>query len=265
MKYSVLASGSRGNCTIVETSDRCLLVDLGLGPRVLARQLARLGRTTDLVTDVFITHEHSDHISGLEHFCKRNVEANIFATKGTCLSLPDTVRNRVTIISGGKPVRLGHTAVLPMAVSHDAAQPVGYRIHDNEGDLALVTDLGRFDDRLLGALTGISALVVEANHDVDMLARGPYPKHLKSRIFGPLGHLSNHQCADMVSRLVVTSGKLDITLAHISETNNSKDHLVHLANRLQAWGVQSVRLAPRRSVTGFVDLAKSAFTRGNRT
>ncbi len=254
MIFSVLASGSRGNCTLVETTDRCILVDIGLGPRVLAGQLSRLGRTVEQITDVLLTHRHSDHISGLEHFCRRNEQARLHATPGTWRGLPEEARARCTKIHPRGFFTLGATEVFAFPLSHDAAQTVGFRITNADATLGMVTDLGLFDESITDALSGITALVVEANHDRRMLAFGPYPAYLKTRIAGPKGHLSNDQCADLVGALCRQQPPLDVTLAHVSETNNSPAHLQRLATNLVDMGVGTVRIAARRSTDGFVDM-----------
>jgi phosphoribosyl 1,2-cyclic phosphodiesterase len=222
MRFCVLASGSNGNACYVESDDVRMLIDIGIGPRVLLWRLQPLGvRPADL-THLLVTHEHTDHVAGLPALVRKHPRLAILATEGTARALSEPARRRVLPIRGGVEAALGAVRVLPIAISHDTAEPVAFRVVGRTGSLGYATDLGTWDEPIAQALGGVDALVVEANHCRDLLARGPYPRFLKQRVASDSGHLSNAQCCHLVARLR-HPGLRHVTLAHLSAVNNTPE------------------------------------------
>lgn len=222
MRICLLGSGSNGNACLVEAGGRRLLVDAGLGPRILAARLRPLGLTAADLTDVLLTHEHVDHVSGLPGLLKRQPDLVIHATRGTRAGVDPDVRPHVRAFIPGRVLRLGDLRIHPFRVSHDAREPVGYRIEAPEAGLGYATDLGVHGDAVIRALSGLDALVIESNHCPERLARGPYPPRLKRRVAGPGGHLSNEQCRGLLGA-VLHPGLRFVAFAHLSEVNNAPE------------------------------------------
>lgn len=220
MRYCLLASGSNGNACFVEEGGTRLLVDLGIGPRVLKWRLEPLGVAPAEMTDVLLTHEHVDHVRGLEGLLKRQPALVIHATRSTARRLPEVTRPHVRILHAGQAFDVGAFAVTPFLTSHDVDRSVGYRLEAEGIVFGYATDLGTFGQRVVEGLTSAHALVVESNHCPQRLATGPYPVDLKRRVAGNRGHLSNEQCRSLLER-VVHPGLRHVTLAHLSAENNT--------------------------------------------
>ncbi|MBV6521395.1 MAG: putative metallo-hydrolase YycJ [Gemmatimonadaceae bacterium] len=222
MKVDVLGSGSRGNAIVVDGQDGqgCLLVDCGFAPRVLASRMKLAGVVPEEVCGVILTHEHHDHISGLERACRR-WHWPVAATSGTVVESGGAVHasHRLT---RAKPLHLAGLTIEAMRTPHDAAESVGFILtHDRSGcRLAIVYDLGHWTANMACRLQGLDAIVVESNHDEEMLRFGPYPEFLKARVAGPKGHLSNADASEL-ARTISHRGLRTIVLAHLSETNNT--------------------------------------------
>jgi phosphoribosyl 1,2-cyclic phosphodiesterase len=220
LRVCLLASGSNGNSCLVEAGPTRLLVDVGLGPRTLARRLAPLGLDPAGITHVLLTHAHDDHVSGLADLVARHPEVAVLATGPAIRELPRDLRRRCRELHPGLAVPLGPLVATPFAVSHDSPGTVGFRLESPAGVLGYATDLGSHDAGTVAALAGARLLVVEANHCPRLLAAGPYPPFLKRRVAGPRGHLSNDQCRDLLER-VLHPGLDHVLLAHVSAVNNS--------------------------------------------
>ncbi|MFA5331307.1 MAG: MBL fold metallo-hydrolase [Methanoregula sp.] len=225
MRCTILASGSKGNCSYIDSPDGAILVDAGLSAKETLARMAAAGCNPDKIDAIIVTHEHVDHIRGLD-VLSRKLEVPIFATEGT---LGDFLSCRRT---SAKPLRttacryeetflVGSFAVTPFATSHDAAQPCGFVIKEDGARLGYCTDTGIISDHMLGLLKPCDGLVLESNHCPEMLANGPYPEPLKRRIRSNRGHLSNPAAAAVLRTL----GKdvPSIILAHLSEINNTPD------------------------------------------
>lgn len=224
MRLCSIASGSSGNCIYAGSEATHLLVDVGISGKKTEAGLNSLGLTGYDIDGILVTHEHSDHIAGLGVLC-RKYGIPIFATKGTI---------RAILKNGGKNApepSLFHEieadsrliikdlSVSPMRISHDAAEPVAYRIGYGGKRVAVCTDLGVFNDYTVACLKGMDALLLEANHDVNMLQVGPYPYYLKQRILGDRGHLSNENSGRLLSRILHDDLKA-VLLGHLSKENN---------------------------------------------
>lgn len=224
MRLCSIASGSSGNCIYVGSEATHLLVDVGISGKKAESGLNSLGITGNDLDGILITHEHADHISGLG-ILARKYQVPIYATGGTIRailksgSLGKVDDSLFHEVREDEKFILKDLTVNPMRISHDAAQPVAYRIAYGSSRVGICTDLGVYNDYTVESLRGMDALFIEANHDVNMLQVGPYPYYLKQRILGDRGHLSNENSGKLLSRLL--HDKLQtIILGHLSKENN---------------------------------------------
>jgi phosphoribosyl 1,2-cyclic phosphodiesterase len=214
----ILASGSSGNAALVCSGDTSLLVDAGVSALQVRRRLGAFGRSVADVSAVILTHEHSDHVRGLEVLLKRD-PLPLWATAGTWSDLQ--VRSaKGGELSSGLTRHIGPLKVTPVATSHDAREPVAFVIDDGIHRMGYCTDTGVFTGLLEQRLAGCHLLCLESNHDSDMLRNGPYPWPLKQRIASRTGHLANHQALEAVERLRSPDLKAVIGL-HLSAENNT--------------------------------------------
>jgi phosphoribosyl 1,2-cyclic phosphodiesterase len=221
LRVVFLGSGSAGNAVAVTDGATTLLVDCGFSARETARRMAIAGLDPGAVAALFVTHEHSDHIRGVEVFARRH-SCTVHATRGTRKAAGfDALDSEVCTLVPGEPVRIGTLTVLPFRTSHDAAQPVGFRIETEAGErFGLATDTGVLTPEAAEALADVDLLGLESNHDLGMLDSGPYPQFLKRRIRSDEGHLSNPDAADALELLA--SDRLRAVFAlHRSTTNNT--------------------------------------------
>lgn len=223
MRFASLGSGSKGNGWLVEQGETCLLVDCGFGPRALAQRLAVLGKAPQQITAIVLTHEHSDHVGGVMR-CVERYRLRVLATAGTRLQLAST---SIEVFDSHCAFEVGDLQVQPFAVPHDAREPVQFVVSDGDRRLGLLTDCGHVTPHLRALLDGCSALVVECNHDSDLLTQGPYPDWLKARVAGPYGHLANAEAAALLACLD-TRRLRHVVAAHLSEKNN-RPHLAATA------------------------------------
>lgn len=248
-----IASGSNGNAMFVASGDTRLLIDVGVSVRKLEQALADLGQSLRGLHAVLITHEHHDHVSSLGPFHRRYPDVPIFATLGTGNRLQaGQFAVPYEPIRGGCEVRVGDLEVLPFRTSHDAAEPVGFRISRGATSIAVATDLGEGTQEVQDALRGCRLLVLEANHDGDMLRDGPYPPYLKRRIRSRFGHLSNHQSRRLLQSVV--GPELEhVVLAHMSATNNTQQKaLEEVKGCLVSWPDIGLSTASRRSPSDLI-------------
>jgi phosphoribosyl 1,2-cyclic phosphodiesterase len=215
----VLASGSSGNSILVRSGETSVLVDVGVSALQLKKRLECFGCAPSDVDAIFLTHEHSDHIRGLEVFLRRHHSAPVWTTRGTWSRVPVKTRTGGEVESG-RDYPVGSLRVRPVATSHDAAEPVAYVFEDGLQRIAVCTDTGIFTHLLEQRLAGCDLLLIETNHDADMLRHGPYPWQLKQRIASRLGHLGNHQTEEALDRIRCAQLKGVVGL-HLSAENNS--------------------------------------------
>jgi len=235
LRVSILASGSSGNITLVETSRTRLLVDAGLGKRETLARLAALQLDVDRLDGILISHEHTDHCGGLPQALAL-WKAPLFVTDLTFDALqrilPDTFGKRLAgreSIASGQRFTIGDIEVSAFAIPHDAADPVGFTFRSNGSKLALVTDLGYMPNHVKVHLRDADCLILESNHDLDMLKVGPYPWVVKQRVLSRTGHLSNLAVSEYLSDPEGFDARARfLVLAHISAENNNPD-LVHLS------------------------------------
>jgi phosphoribosyl 1,2-cyclic phosphodiesterase len=223
----VLASGSRGNCIYIASEAGALLIDAGLSGREIEKRLRQRDLDPGRLTAILVSHEHTDHVRGVGVLARR-YQLPVYLTALTHQAAGNAL--------GRLPARryfrpgIGFTVadfeIRPFALSHDAADPVGFTLACNGSRLGLATDLGVVTGLVEERLKGCDFLVIEANHDMDMLTNGPYPWHLKQRIRGRNGHLSNGATGELLSKLAHPNLR-QIVLGHLSETNNAP----HLARQ----------------------------------
>ncbi len=220
IRFCVLASGSKGNALWVEASGRAILVDNGLSGKELLRRLALVGLDPGRIEAVLVSHEHRDHIQGVGIIArKRGIPVYINEeTYGRVAELLGPIRKRHSL-TVGRDLRIGELSIHPFSVSHDAVNPVGFTFVNAHSKLGLATDLGVSTALVKEHLTQCGALIIEANHDPQMLIDGPYPWETKRRVRGRHGHLSNEDTAELLDA-VFHRNLTKVVLAHLSETNN---------------------------------------------
>ncbi len=223
MRFCVLGSGSRGNCTYIEAGETRLLIDAGFSGKEIAARLALIGRKPEQLTAILVTHEHNDHVAGVGVLSRR-FKLPVYANQGTHRAAEHRVGKLFALreFSTGQRFILGELEVHPFAISHDTADPVGFVVDSGNLRVGYCTDTGRVTKLMAHLLGKCQGLILEANHDPGMLQDGPYPFPLKQRVGSNMGHLANADAASFARRL--DGGALrTLVLAHLSETNNHPD------------------------------------------
>lgn len=268
MSYRIctLCSGSNANATFIDSGEKKILIDAGYGIRNISKSLAELNTSLENIDAVFITHEHSDHIKGLQSITNKH-KIPIIANRKTL----DAIKAAVPMIDDDCLVELptgatainGNITVKSVKTNHDAAESVGYLIKTEGKTLGVFTDLGDFNQTIVDALFECETAVIEANHDIEMLMNGPYPLPLKERILGQFGHLSNIQSAELICK--ASKGKLkNVILSHLSKENNTPMlSYVTIADRIEATGKEVfscqcddgifLTVAPRSGVSAVIE------------
>jgi phosphoribosyl 1,2-cyclic phosphodiesterase len=215
----VLGSGSSGNCTFLATSRARVLVDAGFSLREITRRLALIGERPESLQGVFITHEHSDHIGGLARLAKK-LRIPVYISAMTREALPpNTELPAVETIQPGQRYQIEDLVIEPFTIPHDAVDPMGFRFTGEGLRMAVATDLGYLPMNVKDYLRGCHCMVIESNHDLEMLKNGPYPWYVKERVWSRTGHLSNRDLATFLRE--EHDGETQVmVLAHLSEQNN---------------------------------------------
>lgn len=226
MRLCSIASGSSGNCIYVGSDNTHLLVDVGISGKRVEQGLNSLELTGKDIDGILITHEHSDHIKGLGVIARKH-QIPVYATEGTVEALSHMNLGKMPEgifreIHEDEPFEINDLTVNPFTIPHDAAQPVGYRVECREHSVGIATDLGKYNEYIVGNLQNLDALLLEANHDIRMLQVGKYPYYLKQRILGDRGHLSNENAGRLLCRLLHDNMK-GIFLGHLSRENNYEE------------------------------------------
>jgi phosphoribosyl 1,2-cyclic phosphodiesterase len=254
LRVCILGSGSKGNCTFIESPETRILIDAGLSAREIERRLRSINRTPESLDGILISHEHADHIQGVGALARR-FKLPVHANPGTwqkarhVAGAVDDLHEFCT----GTPFALKDLLIDPFSLPHDAENPVAFRISWHRRTIAIVTDLGYPSQLVRERLKRCHLLVLEANHDGAMLQAGPYPWPLKQRIGGKSGHLSNLQSSELL-RDVLHDELEHVVLAHLSETNNLPD-LARLTTQ-EVLGNRNTRLsiASQRDVSDWFSL-----------
>ena len=224
MRVCSIASGSNGNCIYAGSDDTHILIDCGISGKRVEKGLNEIGLTAKDINGMLITHEHSDHIQGLGVLARRH-GIPMYMTEGTlryvnrCSSLGKIPEGLIKVIKADHDFSIGDVQVQPFTISHDANEPVGYRVSTDNKSMAVATDMGVFDEYIIGHLLNLDMILLEANHDVRMLEAGPYPYQLKQRILSDHGHLSNETAGHLLNEILHDDMK-HIILGHLSGENN---------------------------------------------
>ena len=232
--FCSFSSGSSGNCYMVKTDEAAVLVDAGISATRILHELERTDTPREKVKALFLTHEHYDHITGARVLLKKLQGARAYASAGTFKGVTKSDRgsrysfeneiseDRCISIIPDETVIVGDLAIRPFRTIHDANEPFGYSISSENKHIALVTDTGAITEEMLDHIAGADVLVLEANHDTDLLRCGNYPLYLKRRILSDHGHLSNNQAAEVLLKLFDNIDKKRVVLlAHLSGENNT--------------------------------------------
>ena len=222
MRVAVLGSGSAGNCLVVESEGRRILIDAGFSCREVEARCSRIGVDPGTLEAVILTHEHSDHSHGADRIARR-LDLRVYATEGTLRGLrwSREAGRRLQAIASGWPYEIAGFQVETFGVAHDAADPVGVVVSDRAGArVGVIADLGCWSRLAAARARDADVVILESNHDLEMLRRGPYPWALKQRVASRHGHLSNQQAAEAVPELVSDRLRL-VMLYHLSRTNNA--------------------------------------------
>lgn len=223
VEFATIASSSRGNCVYIGTENTRILVDAGLSGKKIESGLAELGLTGEDIDAVFVTHEHNDHVDGVGVLSRR-FDIPVYATEGTWRDMPAKVgaireKNKKAVYEGEYCI-INDISLCPFAIPHDAAQPVGYRINAFGRNITVATDIGHITDKIIKNASDCDLLLLESNHDVQMVYDGVYPPALKQRVLSDYGHLSNVNCANVLNRVISSRLKYAI-LGHLSGENNT--------------------------------------------
>ncbi|NCA97021.1 MAG: MBL fold metallo-hydrolase [Bacteroidia bacterium] len=221
MRFYILASGSKGNATLIEHDNRVLLIDMGITLSRLKEELVHLNRQIEDIEAVLFTHEHSDHASGAHFF----EETKLYATDGTLNGL------RHNVIRPYEKINLIGLDIMPLSTSHDACAPVGFLFENTTERLVYMTDTGFISDKNLEVMRNADYYIIESNHNIKMLLQTNRPADLKQRILSDVGHLSNEDSALYMSELIGEKTK-EIVLAHISEEANTDETALKTYNRI---------------------------------
>src|SRR5690348_12618679 len=238
VSVTLLASGSRGNCAVVASSTTRILVDAGISCRETFKRVRALGESPDHISAILITHEHSDHVAGLQRLASK-LNVPVFLTEPTCQAWKRATRDeegkspelpKLEHFSSGRSFQIGDIAVHPFTIPHDAADPVGFTFRTEGIRIGYVTDLGYMPVSVCDHIRGCDVLVIESNHDVEMLRGGPYPWSVKQRVMSRVGHLSNDALAEFFTS-DYDGGAAYVVLAHLSEANNHPELARQAAER----------------------------------
>jgi len=223
MRFCSLGSGSSGNATVVEARDgprtRRVVIDCGFSLREFEFRLARAGLQPGELDAIFVTHEHGDHV-GCALTLSRRHGIPLWTSRGTWRAIGEAEEGEVRFARDGEPIDIGSLRLLPYTVPHDAAEPLQLRCTDGARSLGVLTDAGSITPHLLAHLRDCHALLLECNHDAEMLARSRYPASVRARIGGPHGHLCN-DTASQILRASAHGGLRHVVAAHLSEQNNT--------------------------------------------
>lgn len=253
MRIASLGSGSRGNGTLIEDESTCVLIDLGFTLKETVRRLRRLGRAPEDVAAILVTHEHADHVHGVAAFA-RKFNTPVYLTPGTHAGMATGSVPRLHKINCHRAFHIQSLGVEPVPVPHDAREPCQYLISSRGRKVGVLTDLGHITPFVASQYEACDALMLECNHDVEMLRNGPYPWPLKQRVGGVHGHLNNQQAATLLESVDI--GRLQhLVICHISERNNSPELAVEAVSGAVARGTGALHVANQEDGFDWITLS----------
>ena len=258
MRFCSLGSGSGGNASVVEAGDGStrtrVLIDCGFSLRELDTRLARAGLTADHIDAVFVTHEHGDHIGSAVALARRQ-RLPLWMSRGTWRAIGEPVLDvLLNFACDGQAIAIGDLQLRPYTVPHDALEPLQLRCSDGAVSLGVLTDAGAVTPHLLAHLQLCQALLLECNHDRDMLAASHYPASLKARIGGRLGHLANDTAAQVLAGCL-HAGLRTLVAAHLSAHNNRPELACAALAAASGWSVDDIVVADQRLGTAWLEVA----------
>lgn len=232
MRFATLGSGSSGNATVVEHDGAAILIDCGLSAREALRRTECLDLNKAGLLAILVTHEHDDHVAGAGRLARR-LNIPVCATAGTRLAAANALNHDTQLVEcfPGRTLHLGPFEITPVIVPHDAREPCQFVIHAGTSRFGILTDLGHATPHLEQCYVGLHGLMIEFNHEPELLAASPYPNSLKQRISSDYGHLSNHQAGALLERLDLSQAQ-HLVAAHLSEKTNSRTHVEPYLRRL---------------------------------
>jgi phosphoribosyl 1,2-cyclic phosphodiesterase len=221
LRFASLSSGSSGNSYLIGYGDKNILIDAGISNKRIRDGLESLGIDAESLSAIFVTHEHSDHIQGLKVFLKKT-PVPVYASFGTLSELANrecVPHELMHVVKPYESIKIGELDVFAHPSFHDTLEPFWYKVTTPEGSVAVVTDIGHVEQEMGYVLSGLRAILIEANHDINMLETGPYTFALKRRILSDTGHLSNEACGRFLCD-ILHDGLESIALGHLSKENN---------------------------------------------
>ena len=225
IKFCSLSSGSSGNCQYIETENSRILIDAGFSGKTIQGLLGSIGVDPTTIDAIFVTHEHIDHTKGVGVLSRR-FDIPIYANADTWVGMEKTIgkikEENIKVFSTEKYFDLKDITVYPLGIFHDAADPVGYILHNKNKKISVVTDTGWVNDSMIDKIKDSHLYFMESNHDITMLKEGSYPWPLKQRILSTKGHLSNDDCGRVLSNILTGTGEI-VLLGHLSQDNNIPD------------------------------------------
>ena len=256
MRFASLGSGSKGNATLVASDSGAILIDCGFSMRKTLARLASVGMAADDLDAILVTHEHGDHVRGVAALCRR-FGVPVYATRGTIAAVSAGRHAlqgcEVHSLEAGRAFRAGPFRCLPVPVPHDAREPCQYVLEADDRRLGVLTDLGSLTPAVVASYAECDALMLEANHDLQLLQQGPYPPPLKRRVGGALGHLSNAQSATLLSHCNVDRLQ-HLVLSHLSEQNNTPGHALAAVHAVVEHGQERIQVASQHAGVDWLEL-----------
>lgn len=256
MRFASLGSGSKGNATLITTGAGAVLIDCGFSMRETLARLASIGMSADDLDAVLVTHEHGDHVRGVAALCRR-YRVPVYASRGTIAAL-DAGRYalhgcQVYPLETGQAFRAGPFSCQPVPVPHDAREPCQYVLESGGRRLGVLSDLGSLTPTVVEHYAECDALMLETNHDLQLLQQGPYPPSLKRRVGGALGHLNNAQSATLLRHCNVDRLQ-HLVLSHLSEQNNTPDHALAAVQTVVVHGQERIQVASQHQGVDWLEL-----------
>lgn len=265
MKICSIASGSSGNCVYVETKKTKILVDAGLSGKRIQDNLEKIDVKTSEIDMIFVTHEHADHVKGVGVLSRR-FNIPIYANEKTWLAMREKIGKikgeNIRLLKTNEFMNIKDFDLMPFSIFHDASDPIGYSFYQDDEKISIMTDTGKYNENMLYEIKDSDVYYIEANHDLEMLRKGPYPIHLQERIRSDRGHLSNIDTGDILADLLRGNGE-KVILRHLSKDNNDPElakftiESILKENGLDTDKYVSINVADRNDPSGIIDLNKN--------